>query len=202
MRELYFAIPKKVRLFAIVMIALLLLYFVGRFLLMATKIVPDDFMRARQQASVTAQDIVGMSKESSQHIAEIAALNNAQNYSAALRLTENEIERNRQIRDKAIELSAQLQTMTIGVSNIQPKSSGELALEAVSTEVTLIGHLLIYTDYLNQLLQTIRDRIADNASGSSERIPMLLQKINDEVIVVNALNDKFNEKMGEFDRGL
>lgn len=201
MRELYFRIPQKVRLFVALLIMMFLAYFVGRFFLAQTKTVPGDFMRARGEASVVAQDIVGMSKESARHIGDISALNNEKKYPEALVLVQQEIERNRQIRDKAIALSGHLQTMTLNVSAIEPKVSAETALEAVSTEVILIGHLLTYNDYLNQLLVAIKGRIMGDESVSSEDIADLVKKINDESIVVNVMNDKFNERMTKFDRG-
>lgn len=200
-RELYFKVPRKVRLFVVLLVMVFLAYFVGRFLLAQTKTVPTDFMQARQQASVVAQDIVGMSKNSAQHIGDISALNNERKYAEALDLVKQELERNRQIRDKAIALSGYLQTMTVNVSAIEPKVSAETALEAVSMEVTLIGHLLTYNDYLNQLLVGIKGRLTGDETVSSESITELVKKINDESIVVNMLNEKFNDKMTEFDRG-
>lgn len=201
MRELYFKVPRKVRLFVLLLVMMFLAYFVGRFLLAQTKTVPSDFMQARQEASLIAQDIVGMSKDSAQHIGEISALNNEGKYPEALELVKQEIERNRQIRDKAIALSGYLQTMTVNVSAIEPKVSAQTALEAVSTEVTLIGHLLTYNDYLNQLLVAIKGRIMGDGDVSAETIADLVKKINDESIVVNVMNEKFNDQMTKFDRG-
>lgn len=201
MRALYFKVPRKVRLFVILLIMFFLAYFVGRFLLAQTKTVPGDFMQARQEASLVAQDIVGMSKESAKHIGDISTLNNERKYPEALELVKQEIERNRQIRDKAIALSGHLQTMTVNVSAIEPKVSAQTALEAVSTEVTLIGHLLTYNDYLNQLLVAIKGQITGDGDVSPETIADLVKKINDESIVVNVMNDKFNEQMTKFDRG-
>lgn len=201
MRELYFKVPRKVRLFVFLLVLVFLAYFVGRFLLAKTKTVPEEFMQARQQASLVARDIVGMSQDSAKHIADISALNSEAKYPEALALVKEEIARNREIRDKAIALSTHLQAMTMNVSSIKPKASAETALEAVSTEVTLIGHLLTYNDYLNQLLEITRGRITGSADSSSQDVADLVKKINDESIVVNVLNDKFNEKMEVFDRG-
>lgn len=201
MRELYFKVPRKVRLFVVLLVMMFLAYFVGRFLLAQTKTVPGDFMEARQEASLVAQDIVGMSKESTKRINDISALNQEGKYDEALELVKQEIERNRQIRDKAITLSGHLQTMTVNVSAIEPKVSAQTALEAVSTEVTLIGHLLTYNDYLNQLLIAIKGRIMGDGDVSAETIADLVKKINDESIVVNVMNEKFNDQMTKFDRG-
>lgn len=201
MRELYLKVPRKVRLFVFLLALVFLAYFVGRFLLAKTKTVPEEFMQARQQASLVAKGIVSMSKDSAQHINEISALNNEQKYPEALTLVKKEIDRNREIRDKAITLSSYLQVMTVNVSAIKPKVSAEAALEAVSTEVTLIGHLLIYNDYLNQLLEIIRGKITGDPEATSQNVSDLVKKINDESIVVNVMNEKFNEKMDVFDRG-
>ncbi len=201
MHELYLKVPRKVRLFVFFLVLVFLAYFVGRFLLAKTKTVPNDFMQARQEASLVAKDIVTMSKDSSQHVGEISALNNEQKYPEALALIKDEINRNREIRDKAIALSGYLQTMTVNVSSIKPRVSAEAALEAVSTEVTLIGHLLTYNDYLNQLLEIVRGKITGDPEATTQNVTDLVKKINDESIVVNVMNEKFNEKMSEFDRG-
>lgn len=201
MSELYCRVPRKIRLFVILLLMVFFAYFVGRFLLAKTKTVPAEFMQARQEASLIAHDIVGMSKESAKHISDISLLNSDRKYADALDLVAQELDRNRQIRDKAIALSGHLQTMTINVSSIEPRVSAEIALEAVSTEVTLIGHLLTYNDYLNQLLGVIQGKIIGNREVSPEAIADLIKKINDESIVVNVLNEKFNEKMAMFDRG-
>ena len=201
MNELYLKIPRRIRLFVVLLLIVFFAYFVGRFLLAKTKTVPPEFMQARQEAALIAQDIVGMSKESAQHIGDLSSLNANHNYTDALNLVTQELERNRQIREKAIALSGNLQTMTINVSAIKPKSSAEAALEAVSTEVTLIGHLLTYNDYLNQLLGIIRSKITGTDATSAEVVADLVKKINDESIVVNVLNEKFNDQMAAFDRG-
>lgn len=201
MRELYFKVPRKVRLFVVLLVLMFLAYFVGRFLIATNKTVPGDFTKARQEASLVAKDIVGMSKDSASHVTQISALNNDQKYPEALALVKEEIVRNRAIRDKAISLSSYLQTMTMNVSSITPRGSAEAALEAVSTEVTLIGHLLTYNDYLNQLLEIARGKITGDSTVSSQEVSDLVKKINDESIVVNILNEKFNDKMTVFDRG-
>lgn len=201
MRELYFKIPRKVRLFVVLLVLMFLAYFVGRFLLATNKTVPSEFMQARQEASLVAKDIVGMSKDSATHVTEISSLNNDQKYPEALALVKEEIVRNRAIRDKAISLSSYLQAMTMSVSSITPRVSAEAALEAVSTEVTLIGHLLTYNDYLNQLLEIARGKITGDSTASPQEVSDLVKKINDESIVVNSLNEKFNDQMTVFDRG-
>lgn len=201
MSELYLRVPRKVRLFVILLIMMFFAYFVGRFLLATTKTVPPEFIQARQEASLIAHDIVGMSKESAEHISYISSLNNDKKYAEALGLVTQEIEHNRQIRDKAIALSGHLQVMTLNISAIGPKSSAETALEAVSTEVTLIGHLLTYNDYLNQLLVIIKGKIVGDPEATVADASDLIKKINDESIVVNVLNERFNEQMMKFDRG-
>lgn len=201
MRELYFKVPRRVRLFIILLCMVFFAYFVGRFLLAKTKTVPREFMQARQEASLVARDIVGMSKDSAGRIGAISTLNKDKQYAEALDLIKQEIERNRRIRDRAIELSGYLQTMTLSVSAIEPKTSAQAALGAVSTEVTLIGHLLTYNDYLNQLLDIIRRNIIGDANVSSADVSDLVKKINDASVAVNTLNETFNEQLTAFDRG-
>jgi hypothetical protein len=197
MINFYSKIPRRIRILFIFTIIILLAYFVIQFLIADTKTIPDDFLRARQEASLIAQEIVFSSNESVSTFSEISNLDKEGKYAEALTLVSQEIERNRQAREKAIKLSVQLEIMARNISKISPASAGQIALEAITSETALISRLVTYNSYLSQLLDLLRDKFLGKSDG--DNIPELIIKINDEIQAINDLNQKFNKMMEEFD---
>ncbi len=195
--NLYSKIPKRIRLLILFIIILLLAYFVLRFLMVELRNVPENFLRARQEASLIASEIVAISNESTNSFNEIAKLDKEQKYTEALVLISQELERNRQAREKAIKLSVQLETMAKNLSQISPASASQVALQAISSETALISRLITYNEYLTQLLEVLREKFLGKNEG--DEISELIIKINGEIQAINDLNQKFNEVMGEFD---
>jgi len=77
---------------------------------------------------------VNISNDSTSNINKIAKLDEERDYTDALTLVTAELQKNRTARGKAVELSNNLELMAENLSNISPVSSGQTALEAVSSE--------------------------------------------------------------------
>lgn len=186
--------------FLIFLLIILAAYFVGRFVFVKTQKIPQDFLKARQEASVIAQVIVNFSNDSAKRIEDISKLNNQGEYTEALNLVISEMDKNREIRQKAISLSANLGIMTQNAVGIYPDSSARIAIEAITVEATLINKLIDYNDYLNQLLEFLRLKLLGK-TDPNVKINELIDKINGEANTINGLNEKFNELMAKFDGG-
>ncbi len=199
-KNFFARIPRKIQISAIAVIVLLLAFFVLRFLPIRAVSVPSDFLQARQEASKIAEEIVSMSQEGTLSLGQIASYDDKKKYSEALLLISQEIERNRAIREKAISLSAKLEAMTKNISSISPASAGQIALEAISSETSLISRLINYNDYLMQLLENLRDKFM--GVGNGDKLPEIIEKINSESRAINDLNQKFNDLMKKFDGAL
>lgn len=197
--KFYSNIPRKIRLFLIFLLIILAAYFVGRFAFVKTHQIPQDFLKARQEASVIAQVIVSFSNDSAKRIEDISKLNSKGDYMEALNLVTSEMDKNREIRQKAISLSSNLGTMAQNAVGIYPDSSARIAVEAITVETTLISKLVDYNDYLNQLLEFLRNQLLGK-SNSNVKVNELIDKINEEAIAINDLNQKFNELMAKFDQ--
>ncbi len=195
--NLYFKVPKRIRILILFIVIVFIAYFILRFLSVEPKNVPADFLKARQDASLIAQDIISLSGQSVGSLDEIANLDKERKYTEALVLVSQELERNRQAREKAIRLSAQLEIMAKNLGQIAPASAGQIALEAISSETALISRLISHNDYLTQLLEVLRQKFLGKSDG--DKIPELIVKINNEVQAINDLNKKFNDLMKEFD---
>lgn len=193
----YFKIPRRIRILILFLFITLIAYFVLRFLPLEPKNIPEDFLRARQEASLIAQEIVTFSGESADNLSEIAQFDQERKYSEALILISGELERNRQAREKAIKLSTQLEIMAKSVTQISPPSAAQIAIQAISSETALISRLITYNDYLTQLLEVLREKFLGKSDG--DKISELISKINDEARAINDLNQKFNDIIKEFD---
>ncbi len=189
--------------FKIVAIAtgvLLLGFFVLRFLPIRAVSVPSEFLEARKEASRTAEEIVSLASNVSNNLNQIAAYDTEKKYSEAVLLVSQEIERNREMRGKAILLSGKLEAMAKNLSNISPGSSGQIALEAISSETALISQLIDYNDYLVKLLENLHDKFIGKKVDN--KIAEWVDKINGEIRDINDLNQKFNDLMKKFDESL
>ena len=192
-----FGIPRRIRILIVFIIIIFIAYFILRFLSAEPRNIPSDFLIARQEASLIAQNIVSISNESTNKLNEIAQFDKNREYTEALILISQELERNREAREKAIKLSAQLEIMAKNLAKISPASAGQIALEAISSETALISRLITYNDYLTKLLEVLRNKFLEKQNG--DQVPELISKINDEARAINDLNQKFNEVMKKFD---
>lgn len=172
-------------------------FLVFQFWFADVKNVPGDFLRARQEASFVASEIVAISNQSTNNLSQIAQLDKDGKYTEALILVSQELERNKEARDKAIKLSIQLETMTKNLSAISPASAGQIALEAITSETSLISKLIDYNDNLTKLLVVLQGKFLGRISGDG--ISALIAEINDDVRIINELNRKFNDIMKSFD---
>ncbi len=196
----YFKIPRRLKIFIIFILVILAAYLVARIFFVEIKTVPDDFLKARHEASLIAKDIVEISNEAVINLDKIYEFDKEGNYKEALSLLAIELERNYKAREKAIKLSAQLERMAKVVAEISPVSGSQLAIKAINLEIALINRLVTYNDHFFQLLEILRSKFLGKTKNSSERIFELINKINEEVKMINELDGKSNEIMKKFDK--
>lgn len=197
MRGIFNALPRQMRLLILFLAIILAGVFVARFFFVESRTVPMEFLEARGQASIIAQGIVDLSHQTAERLREVAGLDNEKKYTEALILVSEELERNREAREKAVRLAVELEVMIKELSSISPSSASQKALEALTSETALISRLITYNDYLNRLLEVLRGKFLDRGDGNN--IAELLGRINDEAKAINDLNKKFNDAMREFD---
>ena len=195
-KNFYLKIPRRARLLIIFLILILLGYFVARFLVIDATNVPEEFLKARAAASLVANDIVSFSNTSANNLKEISELDKNREHEKALILITQELERNKEARNKALELSVQLEIMAKNVAQISPSSASQLAIQAISSETALINRLINYNEYLLNLLEILQKKFLGLQDGSG-KIPELIDKVNEEVRMINELDQKFNTIMGE-----
>lgn len=197
--DFYFKIPRRAKITIVFLLIVSAVYLLARFFTPEIKNVPEEFLKARQEASLIAKDIIGLSGQTAGNIAVISEFDKEAKYSDALNLISQELERNRQAREKAIELSKQLESMIKNIPKISPASASQAALEALTSETALISRLISYNDYLVQLMDILKKKFLFQEKDGNGRVLELINKINEEARMINELDKNFNKSMDKFD---
>lgn len=171
-------------------------YVIYRFVLSSFG-VPEEFSVARTQGAFIAQNIVRTSNDLSAALAQVGELERAYNYTDALVLTSELAKDTVAIRTQAVELAAELEKMTRAMPSIQSSEARALALESVTNRLALINHLITYSDYLLQLVDTLRGRFT--GTHTDAQVNKLIDRINGEITAINELDIRAQEVMERFD---
>jgi hypothetical protein len=164
--------------------------------------VPKDFSEARGRSATIASELVSDLDTSLQNLNKISEEDKNGRYSSALELVEQETEKVEKVRNLALDLSNELINMTQAVQGIEPATARNLALEAITQEVPLIGHLTMYNDFLSRLLATLKMKFVDDSNYDSSDVQNYIAKMNEEAKSVNLINDSFDQKLKDFDKAL
>lgn len=164
--------------------------------------VPENFIEARERSAGIASELVILLDSSVKSLDMISEEDKSGRFSSALELVEQETEKIEKVRTMALELSGELNNMAQAVQGIEPVSAKNLALEAVSQEVSLIGHLINYNAYFSGLLATLKLKFSDDIKYDSDDVQNFIKNMNKESEEVNLINKSFNQKLGEFDSAI
>lgn len=172
---------------------------IGVYSLLTIEYVPQEFSEARIKGAKIAEEILAQHDFTLQNLDKIGQHNKDKNYTEALLLISNELIKNRDANIKAIQLSSQLETMAVAIASVRPSRARLLATEAVTAEVALVSRLLNYNNYLAQLFEVLREKFSTGNGGNSGQVQKLINKINDEVKAINALDQRFSASLEQFD---
>jgi len=160
--------------------------------------VPQDFVDARMQGAIIAQNIVNLSNQSMVSLEQVNTLDQKQDYANALTLTTGLVAQSQQIRDQAVELSAQVGQMTKALSEISDFNARQAALESISNRLALINQLINYSADLGKLLDVLRNRFTGQG-GTNVEVQALVNQINTDVNAINNFNSQAGQAMDRFD---
>jgi hypothetical protein len=102
------------------------------------------------------------------------------------------------MKEQALKLAVELETMTRALPDMRPGEARDAALESVTKRVELVSNLIEYTDQLTLLAAELRLGL-EGRGGNSEKIADLIASINAYANIINNLNSAANESMGRFD---
>lgn len=159
--------------------------------------VPSAFQNAREEGAVISARIVENSKSLATDLSQLSDLEKHNNYAEANKLIDSLVDRNKSIRADALDLSNKLQDMTKAISGIKSDDAKSAALTGVNSDLSLISHLLDYSDLLQQLFAALR--ASQYNHSQDQHIKDLIDQINGEVGQINLFNAASEDAFKKFD---
>ncbi|MEK7187752.1 MAG: hypothetical protein AAB691_02820 [Patescibacteria group bacterium] len=169
------------------------------YLMGASRGVSPAFTEARMQGALIAQGIVDISTKSTASLEEINKLDRAGKYAEALTLTNQLIEKNKEIKERAIALSKELEAMTKALESIESEQARDLALRSISSRLAMISRLIQYSDSTAKLLETLKLRFSGGSYGQTTNIKALIEEINAQVNAINNFDREARDSINQFD---
>ena len=163
----------------------LILFGVGYFFV-TRAVVPPNFNQTRQDAAAVAREIVALTEESIKNLDKIALEDRRYNFKKALELVREELERSKNSRQKAIDLTQALDKMAKTAVEIRPAKARNLVVDAIRGEVSLVTHLIVFNDALNGLLQTLEYKFSGDIRYDADDVQKLIQNMNKEAQEINS----------------
>ena len=161
--------------------------------------VPQDFTAARMQGAIIAPSLVNTSNESTADLAKVNEYDQQGDYNDALALTSNMITKSEDLRNQAVQLSAQVEEMTKALSGIKDVTAQQAALESISSRLALINQLVNYSADLEHLLEVLQLRFSGQTEPRGE-VQGLVNQINTDVNAINNFNTQAGQAMESFDK--
>lgn len=170
-----------------------------RYVFVGPKVVPAEFAAARTEGTRLTEEIVFLANASRGGLEDIGRYDAEANTSEALIATSRELIRNKDVRERAVNLSVELGKMAQALPSIRPGSARQIASEGIGYEVALVSRLIAYNDSLNQLFELLRAKFTGKITETDGKVRGLINDINAGANAANDLNKAFNEAMRRFD---
>ena len=162
--------------------------------------IPEAFNLSRMQTALISEEIINLSNQIKTGVSKVNELEEKKDYKGAFNTLSEINLKILNVRAKAFELSKDLQTMTLELNNIKAGGAEKFALASITNRVTIINHLINYTDYLSQLNSALEKRFY--GKDNKDEILSLINKINAEVDAINEANEKAKTDIQKFDEAL
>ncbi len=166
-------------------------------LLWGSSAVPADFEDARLQGALIAENIIRLSSESANDLARVNKLEGERKFSEALDITSRMLTQSQEIRAQAVDLSKEIERMTLALPSIRPVGAQQAALSAITDRLALISRLINYSAGLEQLLGALRGRFM--GYPGNHQVQNIIEQINNEVTAINHFNSEAVKEMEKFD---
>jgi hypothetical protein len=162
--------------------------------------IPQEFLEARASGAEIAKSINSFADSVVADLQSISRKNEDGDYTAALDLTIEEIKKAREAKDRSLDLLGELQKMVPSIEKMRTDEAQQLAMQAVSTEVALVGKLIEYNDDLNKLLNNMRLKfVSYDPAIYNEQTDAITKTMNEKALQINEMSRKYQALMSEFD---
>jgi hypothetical protein len=163
---------------------------------------PAEFLTARQQGAEISQKIVELTTDINQKIKEINFSDLNGDYNKASALIDEVKNKNQETLNQAVKLASEVQKMTESLDKISSPKSQELAMKAITTEISLLTNFMQYKGTLDQFLTNLNLAIAFSKIEYRQVAENNLTELNIKSGTINNLNQQFLEEMRVFDTSL
>jgi hypothetical protein len=161
--------------------------------------VPQEFNEARSRGALVAQSIVKLSDESVDTLEEINRLDRQGRLSAALELTTSLVEKNETLRGKALELSAEVETMTRSLEVMKSSDAQQIALESISSRLAMITGLISYSNHFEELISVLQGKFSGTPVKGARPVNTIINEINSEINAINNFDRSAQDAIQRFD---
>lgn len=162
--------------------------------------VPRAFFEARLKAAGAANNLAVLINNSLNNLHRIEQFEAGNSNDQALSLVEFEIGRKQEKQSAAVLLAGYLEDMARAGMTISSSGARGLAIEAVTSGVSMVSRIVSYNSSLDQVFSAIQEKISSGSAPTGVNIRALLASVNNDGKAINDLNASFNETLRKFDQ--
>ncbi len=171
--------------------------FAFNYLLNAT--IPKAFFESRIAAAGAANNLAVLTNNSLANLKKIETFESANGNGQALDLLSFEVGQKQEKQNAAVLLASHLDNMAKAANQIVGNRARSLAVEAVTSGVSMVSRIVNYNSSLDQLFAAIQQKISDGNVPTGTNIRALISSLNSDAKSINELNTQFNSTLAEFD---
>jgi len=165
----------------------------------SNKGLPSEFVSTRDKAAVVSQDIVNLTNQTNETLERANKLDIEGMGTQTLSIIDEARATNSGAYQKAFQLSGYLKDLAESLRYISNRESQRVAYEAIATELGLVSEFIVYTKNVSKFLDELSLAVSQNTAINRNAARSSLDEANDSAKKINALNNQFLQKMGEFD---
>jgi len=163
---------------------------------------PVEFLAARQNSAEISQKIVELTSVTNGQIKEINSLDLHGDAAKALNLIQATRDKNKETLNQATKLANEIQNMAGLLNEISSSKNRDIAIQAITTEESLITNFINYNQILDQFLGNLNNAIAFSKDEYRQAAEKNLSDLNSKTDTINSLNQQFKQQMSDFDKSL
>lgn len=161
--------------------------------------IPRAFFEARINTAGAANNLARLINNSLTNLHRIETFEQNKSHDQALEMLRFEIGQKQEKQNSAVLLATDLEDMAKAALEINAATPRGLAIEAVTSGVSMVSRIVSYNSSMDELFAAIQNKILNGSAASDTNIRALLASINADGKAINDLNDSFNETLKKFD---
>ncbi len=161
--------------------------------------VPRAFLDARIRAAGAANNMAVLINNSIGNLSQIEQFEKNKSYDQALALLRLEVSQKQEKQLAGVLLATNLEEMAKVATTITSGGARNLALEGVTTGVSMVSRMVSYNTTLDQIFALIEAKIEDSGAPQEVGMRELISSINSDARAINELNNSFNETLKNLD---